>query len=231
MNERNFEICGRNCHVYGPDGADSCIICGMEDHISNEIADAAGQLYDSGEADNCRLIVFETTDWNGDFSPWPAEAAFGNEPFTGRGPETLLWLTDFLLPYLEGEKIISTSGNRYIAGYSLSGLFALWAFLESDAFDGAASCSGSLWFPGWAEYMSSRRRDRSGVVYLSLGSKEEKANNAVMASVGNNTRESYSLLKRDAHVTRATLEWNKGGHFANPTGRLVKGMLWLLKHG
>lgn len=231
LNEQNLEIRGRRCHVYGADGADSCIICGMENHIPDEIKDTAGLLYESDEAKNCRLIIFETTDWNGDFSPWPAQAAFGDEPFTGKAPETLSWIMGSLIPHLTQENIIPVDCKKYIAGYSLSGLFALWAFLESDAFDGAANCSGSLWLPGWMEYMRSRKRSRDCIVYLSLGSKEEKTKNALMSAVGDNTRESYSLLKRDAHVTKATLEWNKGGHFANPTERLAKGMLWLLKYG
>lgn len=207
------------------------MFCGMECHAANEISVAANLFYGSGAADNCRLIIFETTDWNGDFSPWRAPAAFGNESFAGKAPETLLWLTDSLIPKLEKENIIPEGGKKYIAGYSLSGLFALWAFLESDLFDGAASCSGSLWLPGWMEYMESHGRSRDGTVYLSLGTKEEKTRNAAMSAVGDNTRESYARLERDAHISRITLEWNEGGHFANTTDRLVKGMLWLLKSG
>lgn len=35
-----------------------------------------------------------------------------------------------------------------IAGYSLAGLFALYALYKTDVFTRVASMSGSLWFPG-----------------------------------------------------------------------------------
>lgn len=76
-----------------------------------------------------------------------AEAVFGEEPFAGKAGETLDWITGSLLPYLHEKELIPEGVKKYIAGYSLSGLFALWAFMVSTEFDGAVSCSGSLWFP------------------------------------------------------------------------------------
>lgn len=222
---------GRLCHIYGKVCVDTCIICGMANHRPNEIADTANLFYKADGTENVRLIIFETNDWNGDFSPWPSETAFGGESFAGKAGDTLDWLTGSLLSYLYEKELIPAGVKKYIAGYSLSGLFALWAFLELNEFDGAASCSGSLWFPGWLEYMGSHRRNQAGIVYLSLGSKEEKTKNSLMVSVGDNTRECYAMLKQDNHISKTTLVWNKGGHFANPTERLVKGMLWLLENG
>ncbi len=36
-----------------------------------------------------------------------------------------------------------------------------------------------------------------------------------MRTVGDCTRETYEFLKRNPAVRKATLQWNKGGHFAD----------------
>lgn len=229
MEELILTVGGRRCHVFG--GGANCILCGMDARDTEEIQNTAKLFFQSEASGDCCLAFIETTDWNGDFSPWPAVPAFGKEPFTGKAPELLNWLLDALFPKLEAEKLLGKESKKYIAGYSLAGLFALWAFLESDLFDGAASCSGSLWLPGWMEYMKSKALRRDGIVYLSLGSKEENTKNPLMATVGDNTRECYALLKHQPQIRKAILEWNKGGHFANPTQRLIKGMRWLAENG
>ena len=84
--------------------------------------------------------------------------------------------------------------NYYIGGYSLAGLFALWAACQTDLFRGVAAASPSMWFPGFLEYIK-EHPIRSGRVYLSLGDREEKTRNPVMATVGDCIREGYELLK------------------------------------
>lgn len=217
--------------MFGAGSAHNCIICGMGGHAANEIPDTARLLYGEIPPEACKLVIFETADWNGDFSPWPAAPVFGREPFTGKAAATLEWLEGDLLPFLREQGILAAGDKLYLAGYSLAALFALWAFLESDAFQGAASCSGSLWFPHWMDYLRAKSPRREGIVYLSLGSKEEKTSNKVMSAVGDNTRETCRLLKANPRIKKTALEWNKGGHFASPKERLIKGMLWLLRQG
>ena len=67
---------------------------------------------------------------------------------------------------------------------------------------------------------------QTGAVYLSLGDKEEKTRNPVMATVG----ESIKCLYSDLMVSGVpcTLEWNEGNHFRNPDIRMAKGFSWLL---
>ena len=62
-----------------------------------------------------------------------------------------------------------------------------------------------------------------------LGGKEEKTKNAVMATVGDCTREQEKLLLEDPFAERVVLEWNPGGHFADSGKRLAKGIRWLLE--
>ena len=117
------------------------------------------------------LIAFETENWNDELSPWSAPAVFGDEAFGGNAQKTLEVLKNDVVPTVESE--IGRPERRFIGGYSLSGLFALWCCYECDLFGGAASCSGSLWFPKLDEYIESRPVP-SGKFYFSLGDKEPK---------------------------------------------------------
>ena len=162
------------------------------------------------------LIAASVDRWNHDLSPWPAPAVFGSEAFGDGAADTLREL----LPMCEG------SGKHcFIGGYSLAGLFALWAAHQTDRFAGVAAASPSIWFPGFLEYMRSHRISTSAV-YLSLGDREEKTRNPVMATVGNCIREGCELLR--AQEVRCKLEWNPGNHFKDAPLRTAKAFAWLL---
>ena len=63
-------------------------------------------------------------------------------------------------------------------------------------------------------------------VYLSLGDKEEKARNPVMASVGVKIKEAHDLLSQEGIQT--TLEWNPGNHFRDSDIRTAKAFAWAI---
>ncbi|MBQ7639201.1 MAG: esterase [Clostridia bacterium] len=157
-----------------------------------------------------KLIAVKVDLWNRDLSPWSAPPVFGQEPFGSGAPATL-------------ERILSLCSNSektyFLGGYSLAGLFSLWAAYQTNVFSGVASASGSLWFPGFEEYMASHTV-KCKTVYLSLGSTEEKTKNPVMASVGERTRRACALLK--AQNVCCSLEWNPGNHFKDPAQRTAK---------
>lgn len=64
-------------------------------------------------------------------------------------------------------------------------------------------------------------------IYLSLGDKEERTKNTVMAAVGDNIRTLYSQLAERS--TDCTLEWNSGGHFKDTDLRTAKAFRWVLE--
>ena len=123
-------------------------------------------------------------------------------------------------------KICDEQNKTYIiGGYSLAGLFALWAAYQTDAFKGVAAASPSVWFPGFVEYMK-ENSIRADSVYLSLGDKEEKTRNPVMSTVGDRIRETYGLLKECGINT--ILEWNQGNHFKDADIRTARAFAWVL---
>ena len=162
-------------------------------------------------------VRLQIDDWEKDLSPFP----YAN--FAGNGPKTLIWLKETVQKAEEGMDI----RKRCIAGYSLAGLFALYALYETDLFDGAASCSGSLWFPGFSGYLTQKAPLEKKRIYLSLGNKEEKTRHPLMSQVGEITR-AYAAKLETEH-TDMILEMNEGGHFHEPDRRLLRGIEWLMK--
>ena len=184
-------------------------------HVPEGMAEEAERIRALSGMD-FRLLAVKV-DWFRDLSPWPAPPVSGKIPF-GDGAEKTL---ERILP-LTGEP-----GKRYVlGGYSMGGLFALWAATRTDAFSAVAAASPSVWFPGFAEYLAGRGI-RAGRVYLSLGDREEKTRNPVMATVGDRIREIHAeLLSRGIPCC---LEWNAGNHFADPEERMAKGFAWAMK--
>ena len=174
--------------------------------------------------DKCfSLVTFRIEDWNQELTPWTAPPVFGKIPFGNGAVKTLEYITEQLLPILK-EKEINTP-HCLLGGYSLAGLFALWAGYQSDVFEGIAAASPSVWFPDWIEYASARKSFASAV-YLSLGDKEEKAKNPVMAQVGLAIRSQEKMLQEQGVST--ILEWNTGNHFVDSEKRMAKGFAWLM---
>ena len=163
------------------------------------------------------MLAFRIGNWNQDLSPWNAPAVFGNEGF-GDGASGIL------------AEILDCCGDQsktyYIGGYSLAGLFALWTAYQTDAFRGIAAASPSMWFPGFAEYMAGHEL-KCGNVYLSLGDKEERTRNPVMATVGSRIRDAYDRLKRSD--VNCVLEWNEGNHFRDADMRTAKAFTWVIE--
>ncbi|MBR2991121.1 MAG: hypothetical protein IKF51_06645 [Solobacterium sp.] len=170
------------------------------------------------------LVSVTGFSWDDDLSPWFAPKVFkkGND-FGGNAQELLDHLTGEIIP---GLKQTYSVRKLIIAGYSLAGLFALYAAGSTEAFDGAVSASGSLWFPGFTDWLREHPL-HAEAVYLSLGDKEPLTKNPLMASVGTCTEAVYTML---GAYTDACFEWNEGNHFMNAPERLAKGIRWTVEH-
>ena len=140
----------------------------------------------------------------------------------GEAEETLAYIEDVLLPWIR-----RAYGDMpcVLAGYSLGGLFALWAAYRTESFDGICAVSPSLWVRGWDAYAEGRVAC-ADAVYLSLGDKEERARNVRMAAVGDCVRRQASRLTRQLAEGKTVFEWNRGGHFDDEPGRMARGLAW-----
>ena len=200
---------------FGKPQSDIVLIQPVDDHDLEGIENEFEEIKRGCEKDFC-LIAFKVDDWNNDLSPWKAPAVFGKEDFGGGASKTL----EELLTLCDVKE-----KTYYIGGYSLAGLFALWAAYQTDIFSGVAAASPSLWFPDFDRYMN-ENAIRTGNVYLSLGDREEKVRNPVMATVGDRVREAHKLLKE--RNVNCMLEWNNGNHFKDPDIRTAKAFAWVM---
>ena len=202
-------------HEFGDPDAGIVLIQPVDDHDLDGIENEYAAITAHCDAKFC-LKAAKVNDWNRDLSPWKAPAVFGKEGFGCGAPETL-------------RELLELCGDRrrtyYIGGYSLAGLFALWVAYQTDVYDGVAAASPSVWFPGFAGYME-ENEIRTDAVYLSLGDREEKTRNPVMAAVGDRIRAAHALLN-DRGVN-CTLEWNEGNHFRDADFRTARAFAWLL---
>ncbi len=201
---------------YG-NGSSDIVLVQMVDGHDHKIIEREYELIRESTDVDFLLRACAVSNWNADLSPWKAPAVFGKEDFGGMAEETLDAVLDICA---------DNTKMYYIGGYSLAGLFALWSAYRTDIFRGVAAASPSIWFPGFSDHMASHDITCERV-YLSLGDREAKVRNPVVASVAGKIREAYDLL-RDRNIT-CILEWNEGNHFREPDVRCARAFSWVLQ--
>ena len=219
MNRKEHAISDRTCFLYQDEAAKHLLIQPIDEHdleVLDQEVEAIKELSDKPFS----LVAFMIKDWNQELTPWVAPPVFGKTPFGDGAEKTLEFITSQLLPEVQED-----IPHLILGGYSLAGLFALWAGYQTDKFEGIAAASPSVWYPQWIDY-ASENRPLAKSVYLSLGDKEEKSKNPIMAQVGNAIRKQHELLMEQEINT--LLEWNAGNHFVDSDKRIAKGFAWLL---
>ena len=173
------------------------------------------------------LAAVSGLQWDHDMTPWDSPAAFKKgEPFIGGADNYLQLLVEEIIPRAEKE-LAGPPAWRGIAGYSLAGLFALYAIYRTDMFSRVGCMSGSLWFPGFKEYIFSHEpKRRPDCVYFSLGEKEAKTRNPVLKTVQENTEEIQTFYQNKGIDT--VFQLNPGNHFVQGVERTTAGIEWLL---
>ena len=210
-----------NIYTYGDPAADILLVQMVDDHDLAVIESEVSFIKELSGGQSFCLKAVKVDNWNKDLSPWSAPAVFGREDFGAGAEETLAYLLTEVVPHK-----INSPKKVYIGGYSLAGLFALWAGYQTDAFSGIAAASPSIWFPGFTEYMKENEL-HAHAVHLSLGDREERTRNPVMARVGDAIREAYAHLQETG--VDCVLEWNKGNHFKEPDLRTARAFAWVMK--
>ena len=114
-------------HYFADKNADTVLIQPVGDHDLPEIENEVAEIKKLTSVD-FQLIAVKVEDWNRELSPWEAPAVFGNEGFGNGAEDTLAEILT-----LCSDK----SKNYYIGGYSLAGLFALWAAFQTEKFSGS----------------------------------------------------------------------------------------------
>ena len=224
MTAQTMLIGNRPCRIYGEAHAEYLLLQMTGEHELQSMESEVTAIAQS--VPHFLFAAIPVESWNDALSPWEAPAVWGKQGFSGKAGDTLRFLTERVIPTLKQHFRLPEDIKIILGGYSLAGLFALWASTQTDLFYGIAAASPSVWFPGWMEF-EQQHPIQAQRVYLSLGDKEERTRNAVMAVVGNNIRTLHSrLAERGADCT---LEWNSGGHFKNADLRTAKAFRWVME--
>ena len=221
---QTMQIGSRPCRIYGEAHAEYLLLQMTGEH---ELQSMDGEVTAIAQsAHHFLFAAIPVENWNDALSPWEAPAVWGKQGFGGKAADTLCFLTEQVIPTLKQQFRLPENVKIILGGYSLAGLFALWASTQTDLFYGVAAASPSVWFPGWMEF-EQKHPMQTQHVYLSLGNKEEHTKNTVMAAVGNNIRTLHSRLAERS--TDCTLEWNSGGHFKDADLRTAKAFRWVME--
>ena len=212
-----LSIAGRPCRLFGSETPEFFLVQPSARHENASLEAEVTQLATLIDRPFL-LATIELEDWTLDLMPWP-DGNISRDPEAGKhGQETLDYILQDLLPELE---------RRYgprpvvLGGYSLGGLFALWASTRTDRFQAIAAASPSVWIHGWIPF-AKKNMPMAEAVYLSLGDREEHVKNQAIARVGDNIRTYYELLRTQLDPEHCTLVWEEGGHFNDNAGRLAR---------
>ena len=175
------------------------------------------------------ILTIYGFEWNNNLSPYKASAIFkGASVFKGEAK-------DFLeLVILKLIKEVTTKENlrpiyNVLVGYSMAGLFAVYALYNTDAFLKIGSVSGSLWYPNFVEFIKNNEVLHSiSTFYMSLGDKEKKTKNKIMSQV---KADSLIIFDRiSSKISNSKFEFNKGNHFQDEPLRVAKCIAYLLSN-
>ena len=224
MTAQTMQIGNRPCRIYGEAHAEYLLLQMTGEHEQQSMESEVTAIAQS--APHFLFAAIPVESWNDALSPWEAPAVWGKESFGGDAADTLHFLTEQVIPTLKQRFALPENVRIILGGYSLAGLFALWASTQTNLFYGIAAASPSVWFPGWMEF-EQRHPIQAQRIYLSLGDREERTRNATLAVVGDNIRTLHSqLIARGADCT---FEWNSGGHFKDADLRTAKAFRWVME--
>jgi len=197
-------------------------------HCFSEEEEAVVKLLKEQEYFSFPLLCINNLEWQKDMCPWDSPALINTEKdFIGGADEYLSLLEKEIIP-----KAVEIHGEEpcyyALAGYSLAGLFALYAGYRSSLFSRIASVSGSLWYPDFVSFAKEKKMlSKAERLYLSLGTEEAKTKHAVLSTIERKTRELVEHYQSSGYCVN--FEQNPGNHFCEVEQRIEKAIRWIMK--
>ena len=220
----SFQVSGKAVTLYRSTSSDSPLI--VLNTYTGDGSSVAQELEKLGPPEH-HLLVIGNLEWNVDMCPWDSPALSKRDaPCFGGADAYLNLLETEIIPQTRNF-LLGSPPWMGIAGYSLAGLFAIYALFRSNLFSRAASVSGSLWYPHFGEFVcNSKMKKLPEKLYYSLGDQEARTRHPILRTVQENTESVY------AHCMNlgipVSFEMNVGNHFKEPALRTAKGILSIL---
>lgn len=206
-------------------------VSGVPFVYTNSFMEAGGELVRLCEKEGAppfQLISVSHLDWDVDLSPWPAPSVISRDDhFDGKADEYCDFLTGQVAAFAEQE--LGKSAGNVLAGYSMAGLFALYAPYRTEMFDKLVCGSGSVWYPNFVEYVKQHPYPRNpSCIYLSLGDRETHTKNPYLQTTHT------CMTELEARFLglgiKTTFVTNQGGHHDHAVRREAEGITWVLNN-
>ena len=197
-------------------------------HCFSEEEEAVVKLLKGQAYFSFPLLCINHLEWQKDMCPWDSPALINTEKdFIGGADEYLSLLEKEIIP--RALEILGEEPSYYaLAGYSLAGIFALYAGYRSALFSRIASVSGSLWYPDFLSFAKEKKMlNKAERLYLSLGTEEAKTKHAVLSTIERKTRELVEHYQSSGYCVN--FELNPGNHFCEVEQRIEKGIRWIME--
>lgn len=174
----------------------------------------------------CHLVIVSHIAWDQELSPWPHSwIVVPDDDFTGQGPQYLAWIETTLCDWIAS--VTGPVSRWIIGGYSMGGMFALYAASMSSRFMGAVCISGSVWYPDFVSFIETHPIPETlQVVYLSTGSTESNVKNPVLRTTMDHMKALYAFYEEKGLDVKFQI--NPGNHFQHAIHRVVIAIDWIL---
>ncbi len=199
--------------------------------IHNTFSGNGKELWEECIKINCKdfiLVNISNINWNTEMTPWKMKSLYKDGfEYEGKADDYIKELTCKIIPEIE-ENLNYKPLYYGIAGYSLGGLFAIYALYKTDIFSIAISGSGSFWYSNFEKFVKENKFLKiPEKIYLSLGNKEKNSKNEILSKVQDCTENIYNYYK--SKNIDVFYELNDGGHFKDSFFRIAKGIKNIIK--
>ena len=223
-----MQVLGKNCTVYQRGESPRTLLMQPVDEHDREELDTEIAWIENHSSEPFLFVAVHVDRWFDELAPWPAPPVFGKTPFGDGAGRTLASLRQIAKELYARLALSHDAPSAVIlGGYSLAGLFSLWAGYQSDGFFNAVvAASPSVWYKDWLGYAESHR-PQARAFYLSLGDREERSRTPILTTIATAIRRQQQLL--DQAGVANTLVWNTGNHFQDNGQRTAMGFVWAME--
>ena len=134
MTAQTMQIWNKHCRIYGEPHAEYLLLQMTGEHELQSMESEVTAIAQS--AHHFLFAAIPVESWNDALSPWKSPAVWGKQGFGGKAADTLRFLTEQVIPTLKWQLDLPENVKIILGGYSLAGLFALWASTQTDLFYG-----------------------------------------------------------------------------------------------
>ena len=220
------EICGVKLYIYRSNVQNATTIYFLD---GDQFEEAFNHWITNHRA-ALNFVLIASNNRTADYTPWPLQASETMPiDFGGKAEEHLSFITTHVIPFCESEYgFASSTEKRVMGGYSLGGLFSLYAAVNTDLFGTVLSCSSSLWYPDFLDYLKERHfKAAHPKLYMSVGDQEGTTATNLTADQTSNTiaLKDFYEPKFLAGDFKFTLE--EGNHGNDISGRAWRAVEWV----